>query len=473
MHCMPSMNLHPLLGVFCLLSVAGASYVEDSEALVQKSVGVKKHVDHGLGYSPLEVPACSADAGFDCRHLTVITPSFRGHWFQWDKLTESILKSLPEHDGSCGFECVSYQTVVSTELEKEQFIKRLDKMGKDKEWSVNRTSAMAARCPTSPGSGGRIRDLFRINTLNEILEMSDTRVPENVSDVKKEWLQAIKKMYACKASPDGVCFLLDSEGEVVRNSICHAASAYMQKKTVAMSPYPGRAFGHTEHKMQMDLSREMVRLGDNFGNFYAMENYHWFMEKRIVVEYLKRAPLLEFAIQGPHMHLKAFTEEAYYHFVHAGNYGYHFVDVYDEMRKALTPSNWMKLINVNRRPRNGKGIFEVNDDFLACIDMTDDELANVTRIYRDNGLLLARCHYPHSRAFAAVHQELDICISSMQSPDLVGIVNKSKSKSLLQLPGQLVSSSASEDHSDTSVRLRTAEVCGVSRPSGGSDKRLL
>ena len=52
----------------------------------------------------------------------------------------------------------------------------------------------------------------------------------NLSVTNKHWLQSLKKIYGCLAfgAPRaGVCFLVDSDSLVLRNGLCHAASAYL------------------------------------------------------------------------------------------------------------------------------------------------------------------------------------------------------------------------------------------------------
>merc|ERR1712039_153335 len=95
----------------------------------------------------------------------------------------------------------------------------------------------------------------------------------------KWWLQAIKKFYGCLAYGTDICYAMDSEGKVLRNTICHAASVYLKQKLkpVFTVPYPYPYGLATGHDKPVEISRSLLGgvRGEEFGEFYAMTSYHW------------------------------------------------------------------------------------------------------------------------------------------------------------------------------------------------------
>ena len=161
--------------------------------------------------------------------LTLVTPSYAHHFNQWTTFFASILRS---NQIACGeFSVAEHYTIVSNDLESRQFTERLHLL----------TGTLIAK--------PRMR--MHIRTFSDTLSLARTRLPElearapttkgnstpiSASDlvyrlvsqkINPHWLEGLKKVYGCLAfgAPNGVCFLIDSESLVLRNSLCHAAGA--------------------------------------------------------------------------------------------------------------------------------------------------------------------------------------------------------------------------------------------------------
>lgn len=354
----------------------------------------------------------------------MVTPSFAGHLAEWSYLVESILVSLPEPGSSCGFTSVSHHTVLTDEPERGLFAARLTEL-------------------LEADAKGRSRSMrgvaFRLHSLGEVLRAaagpSLARAVANGTGIaswsaqglfpNKHWLQSAKKLFGCLAAaglpqsgpgPEArgdACFLLDSEGEVLRNGICHAATAYMRNRTVFVSPYPDPK--HIWHDPWIELSRRLLapeNYGEPFGEFFAMESYHWFFEPMLVEGFLERLDLLALTGSAGFQGTAPFLEETFYHWLYPRReaYSYTFVDVYALVRGLVGALTW-RLLQLAV-----PGSATVEDLHEAIGLATEEEARSLGRAFREHGVLLVKCG-PNPR-LPVLLEYLDLCVSSSRQQPL-------------------------------------------------------
>lgn len=177
-------------------------------------------------------------AGSSTRTLAVVTPAYEGHLRPWTALLNSIIFTESHNsEATCAFGQRRFHTVLTSEREATLFRHVLADALRNH--SVN--AAIAER--------------FHVNTLHEVLTRSNAGVGADPAATDafvsrlfspfrthgKNWLQSIKKLHGCAAfatGPGDACFLIDAESRVLRHSACHAASVYLERKSVIVVPMP-------------------------------------------------------------------------------------------------------------------------------------------------------------------------------------------------------------------------------------------
>jgi hypothetical protein len=226
----------------------------------------------------------------------------------------------------------------------------------------------------------------------------------------------------------GICFGLDSESEVVRRGLCAVTRDYMLQRTVFYSPLPddvvqNRALAHWMHDDIRTISRSILggARGEDFGEFYAMEVYHWWFKWHEVRDFLNKVPLLALALNPPvvmqpqhrRRHARPFLEETFYHFAYPRRveYGMNFVDVYRAARAVIGA----RAFETMRRNPVGDAVMERICQHLD--DLDDSNVTALAKMFRAHGVGVSRCNDAPKFALFARHA---VCTST--SVDIQAIV---------------------------------------------------
>ena len=379
----------------------------------------------------------SKNVAAPARHhsLTVVTPSYVAHLPLWKRLVASHYR-LPMGAGACSFSQINFLTIVSDEATKAQFQAAAASLGLADARRVDGQSMApprivtlqevlsAAEAAPSLNSESEIRRFFRLSAS---------------SPMNKHWLQSIKKMYGCLYAGQGLCFVTDSESTVVPGgSICHAASVYVQHKSVLVSPWPHRVHTKPIHSAMIEASRQLLDRPADFGEFYGMESYHWFWRVADVRAFLNRIwklhnstlPLLaaklarpsaceQHALEMKYQKIRTpvrmsrcptllVAEEAFYHFLfgsarHSEGPQHRFVDVYAAAAAAVGADQWAQM-TARAAEEGGNAVLECA---LTHISPPNDRAASqrVASVFVEHGVTLMRCKPDDAPA------GIDVCVS--------------------------------------------------------------
>lgn len=357
--------------------------------------------------------------------LYVVTPAHLQDIEQWSSYLATVLTAEENDDGKvCSFGRTVMTTIVSDEHERQAFKKRL--------------ALVQSSCSTNVS---RI-DEVHIRTLAEVLRSTKAVVEHDMGFVTPSNVlvyQGTKKFYGCldAASISGVqahrgdtCFMVDSDSRLLRNSFCHIASEYQKHKTVFFSPYPDA--NHIKHDDCIEYSRKVLGQslvaggsGDIFGEFYAMESYHWMFEVELVQAYLQTLPLAVLAVNltrtpeavalenltrppslDPQRAQCIYPEEVMYHFLYPRRqaWGYHYVDAYDMLKNIVGEHNFHTMVR-SANPR--QAIMESVTD--RVYRLTPDNAQAIGEALRDHGVLQIRCSRIDEKNVQAVLESMDMC----------------------------------------------------------------
>lgn len=324
-------------------------------------------------------------------------------------------------------------TIVSDETERAAFKERL--------------SVIQASCST----GSLLIDGMYIKTLEEVLRSTKAVAEADIKELlvpdNKFIYQAMKKFYGCldaatingsRRHPDDVCFLVDSDSRMLRNSFCHLASKYRKNKTVFVSPlgpysnntYPSEAvesglkvLGLSPRLTEaVGTGRKVLGLnprpskGDSeFGEFYAMESFHWLFEVELVQQFVIEVPLASRLI-AYHKNPEAFNvdyssadilpEELIYHFLYPKrrSWGYRYVDVYDMLKSLVGPLTFDDMTDVYSVPI-------VEHLFERVSLLTRDQALAIGKAFRHHGVATIRCSYIEQQNAQTIMHFMDMCSS--------------------------------------------------------------
>jgi hypothetical protein len=344
--------------------------------------------------------------------LYVTTPCYARHIRAWSDFLASVFNANETSDGAqCGFGKTIWTTVVTDEQERKLFEEELSKSK-----------------PLRSTGNPRI-DLIHIKTLEEV--MRSTKAVDPVGFPKllpmltnpsnghrfKHAIQASKKFYGCldaagvqvngsEAKAGDVCLLVDSESIMLRNSFCHLATAYMQKKTVFMSPQPSESkeVGRVRGALGLhDADDEQV------GAFYAMESYHWFFEIHHLQHFVQQVSIPRLLLDGLFHEADLFFEELYYHYLYPQReaFGYKYVNALDMMEHVVGAGNYHKILNSEPV---GKQPLEMLTAKMNNVPV--DTGRAIGRALRTNGVLMMRCQQYDLDQVQALMESLDLCCSA-------------------------------------------------------------
>jgi len=299
-------------------------------------------------------------------------------------------------------------------------------------------SSCQARCSS------RTPRRFEIFTLAAVLDGVNQSMPRPQLArlryaVNKGWYQVIKKVYGCLAFDSrGTCFLVDSEGLVLRCSMCHAASEYLAKRTVWYSPYPHPV--HTDHNRIVEMSRRILGgpAGESFGEGFMMESYHWIWEVELLRDFLAVGLRGESLVALGYQHVEEtaadagayeqkkkrdpsyepghpFLEETFYHHLYPRRHslGYRFVNVYQQVERVVGPTGWALMLNSSLHlPNPGKALVEIICTHLPSAGPDAEGWAErLAAFYRHSGMLMGRCR-TQSEPCRLLSTAWDVCVSS-------------------------------------------------------------
>jgi hypothetical protein len=307
--------------------------------------------------------------------------------------------------------------VVSSSAEKAQFTEAFESIARQRAKSRGCTSELRR---------------FRILTLASLLRKADDKALRAQADgltaealPNRHWYQAIKKLYGCVllSPPTGVCFFLDSESSLIRNSVCHAATAYREQKVVLTSPLPHPV--HRRHDGVLALSRRLLGgvRGEAFGESFMMEGYHWVLDATLVNDFLRiglrgqslvsMARRSEWAAvsEGP------FLEEALYHFAYPrrAGYGLRYVNVYAEIEGIVGADAWSVLLS-SAQDQDGLAVVEQLGRHVSR--MTIEQAQRLSAYFAEQGVLMGRC--ANNEMSKVLSSSFDMCLSSAQFIDKTG-----------------------------------------------------
>ena len=354
------------------------------------------------------------------KQLTVVIPSFEGHLHRWVPLMQSLLASLPNGDHHnppfCGFRLTVYRTIVSSSAERVRFGNAFESIARER--ARSRDYELELR-------------RFRILTIASVLRRADDRTLRAQADgltaesVNRHWYQGLKKLYGCVllSPPAGVCFMLDSESSLIRNSVCHAATAYRRQNVVLTSPFPHPV--HKNHDSVIALSRKLLGgvRGEAFGEVFMMEGYHWVLDAALVSDFLRIGlqgeSLVSIARRGEWASVRygPFVEEALYHFAYPRRaaYGLRYVDAYAEVERAIGADAWSVLL-ASARNQSGVAVIELLSKHVSAV--TRAQAQRLGAYFMERGVLMGRCsNNAMSKVLAA---SFDMCLSSIQFVDWPG-----------------------------------------------------
>lgn len=379
--------------------------------------------------------------------LYVVTPSYIGDIDSWTNFMASVLSLNTGNDSrECGFHKTIMTTIVGNETERVAFEQRLQKV--------------SSSCSTGSSHSDRVQ----IKTMEEVLRSTRAvsesdmdillkhvksghivRASDPEEDEHGDWqvllypYQASKKFYGCLDAagvsveegsyphPRDVCVVVDSDSRMLRNSFCHLATEYMKTKSVFISPYPDQ--WHTRHNAAVEYSRKLLNLSpkpsendDAFGEFFAMEAYHWVFEVRIVQQFLRKVALARVMMgwiarpAGAERH--GFPEEAYYHFLYSRrqSFGYNFINIYETYEQLLGRDIFDKLRQASR-PDNA--IVESISIRLEPLDR--QQVISIGETLRSHGVLMMRCGKIETENVKILMQFVDICASAYKRTDTNGL----------------------------------------------------
>lgn len=357
--------------------------------------------------------------------LFVVTPAYAQDIEQWSTYLASILTARENIDGGeCSFGKTMVVTIVSDEHERAVFEKRL------------------AKIQSSCGTNASSVDGIFIRSLQEVLRSTKAVDEDDMRFVTPSNLflyQGTKKFYGCldAASISGLrpkagdaCFMVDSDSRLLRNSFCHMASEYRKLKTVFFSPYPDA--NHIKHNDCIEYSRKVLgqnlATGDRdntFGEFYAMESYHWVFDVQHVQAYLQAVPIAVLAVNltktpdmltldnssrppslDPRRKQCIYPEEMMYHFLYPRRqaWGYSYVDVYDMLQKLVGASGFNTMVQ-SSNPK--QAIMEGLTDRL--FRLTREDAVAIGKALRNKGVLQVRCSRIGDENVQALMESMDMC----------------------------------------------------------------
>ena len=327
--------------------------------------------------------------------LSVIIPCYSGHRkVEWRRLLASIFRN--RHGTPCDFDLIRVHTIVSTVAEKHGFLETLNSTA----WY--RTNQDHSR-------------MFSIHSLKETLELAQRHgLPWELTDANveqwfrvthnfgtrdrhwpaykqgnistsmsmgtnKHWLQSTKKLYGCAAfggfGRRDQCMMLDADSYVKgsfpprSSGLCATATAYMRHgRRVLVRPQ--RSFqeggGYGKYTYVVELSRDLLSAalpakgsaplrGEAFGEFYALEVYHWIWSPKDVRDFLDDAmggAMAKLALSHPSKYSGwffsggPFIEETMYHFLYPrrGEAGYRFSSISDVLRERVSEATHRSII---------------------------------------------------------------------------------------------------------------------------------
>ena len=267
--------------------------------------------------------------------LTIVIPCYTKHHGAWKRLMGTILDGGHRHrDGaasatfyypSCDFDAVSTRTIVSTMAEKALFSGSLIHFKNSTGPYDGEVSTLAETLRVAGAHGLSPAQTMDANmeSMFNVIHREGTRGAHwpayrngNISTsmsmgTNKYWLQSMKKMYGCAAwggnGTDDLCFMLDADSHVRRPlvGLCAVASHYQRhNRTVLVRPgatferSADGQFGFGKYTRVVELSRDLLSTahpetsklrGAQFGEFYALELYHWMWTPSHVRLFLERA----------------------------------------------------------------------------------------------------------------------------------------------------------------------------------------
>mmetsp|Transcript_156688 Transcript_156688/g.480734 ORF Transcript_156688/g.480734 Transcript_156688/m.480734 type:complete len:361 (+) Transcript_156688:67-1149(+) len=327
--------------------------------------------------------------------LQIVIPTYVDHFTYYSNFLKSLAGNvLPSAGEACMYDEVFYNIVVSTDEEKQSF--------------GNETRRVVGNLLTRDG-----QPVFRFFTFSEVIILttspSETRVIHEYKD--KYAYQSTKKVYGCLAalglrvgSPDpprgDLCFALDSDSWLTGNhSLCHTATRYMEKRVVLTSPVV------PVYKNVVKASRKLLqgRTGEDFGEFVAVESYHWFWEAPLISRFMREC---NFAFDDPRP-FPLYIEEAFNHFLYPRReeWGYTFVDTQTALADALGLARFRGMYGYGGGPALE----------LLCeknADMLDSEMHSVGRLLHKYGVFLSRCEPSDAHRCQVLMKYVDVCVSS-------------------------------------------------------------
>jgi len=316
---------------------------------------------------------------------------------EWEQQMDLIRASL-SRASDCSFTAVDYWTIVSTAKEKAMFESSLTRLNIPSMYLIS----------------------FHIATLQEAL-VATAGIQNEVPFTNKNWHQSLKKTYGCLFAsglrvkdhchpPNGdMCFALDSESRLLRNTYCEVASMYVLNRTVFvnndMSP---------THQAVVDASRELLSgagaQDDAFGNFYAMEIYHWFWDTTLVQGFLQTVSLVNLIKESKFARLSPYIEETIWHYayIHRDVWSYNFVD----LKKTLVTVVGADKYQAMKLTWPPGEIMETPMAHLQLISIEDaNRIGSMLSWY---GIRLLRCDCragDDARQADALQAHIDLCVS--------------------------------------------------------------
>ena len=322
--------------------------------------------------------------------LTVIIPCYEYHRKNLARLLASIFHY--RRGTPCDFDVVGVHTIVSSVAEKAQFLSLINSTrwyhaGNDSHFSVSvhslKETLLVAGRHGLPWklSDQNIETWFRVKhtfgTRNRHWPMYKAgNISTNMSaGTNKHWLQSVKKMYGCAAfggfGKRDQCFMLDADSHVKGASparsggVCEVVSSYVRHgRTVLVRPRDsfgeGNGFGKYSHVVE--LGRDLLSArrgrklsGDAFGEFFALEIYHWIWSPRDVRDFLDDAmggAMARLALSHPSKYSGwwhgggPFVEELMYHFIYPRRTeaGYNYVSLVDFLSEQVSEATHRSMM---------------------------------------------------------------------------------------------------------------------------------
>ena len=243
---------------------------------------------------------------------------------------------------------MEHVTIVSSDKEEQQFLERLQLL----QIKVSPPPEMA-RLHVHTFSHAFRRARHRVPELETHKRSAGWILTDELEsrlltlNISAHWLEGLKKVYGCVAfgAPSGVCFMMDAESFVIRNSLCHAAATYLRSanRSVLVEPHPYTIPGAALNRGRaVETSRRILGgvRGDAFGEYYTMNNYHWLWPvdhvRGFAVNALRGLDVLQDDFLRRDVPM---LEDTFYHYVYPRRHelGYKYVSINERMKQVLGP----------------------------------------------------------------------------------------------------------------------------------------